>query len=1375
MPKSPPLFQRGLTTPWLFLSLGLAILAAVLGLDRWDAYRALQAQERQRLINEANAVGETLSSRMQVTSNLLEALRADLPWLLAQAEGPRLLNRRLTALVASSEGLRSLLVVDGDGTSMASNRQELIGINFRDQERYRTMSGDANPDRLYVSAPFKTPLGHWALSLGRVVVDDQGRFNGYVLAILDPEYFRLLLGTTVYAPDMRATVIHADGLVVYRAPDPEGLTGQNLLKLPQSLYRRFLDSGLDRGVLEGLATATGSERLTVFQTIEPSRTPADKPLVAAISRERSAVLAPWRQETWVRLGLFALIALVAAVGLLAYQRRQRADARWRLAAETERARDAERLRLATDGAELGVWYWDMATQTLNWSERCKVHLGLPPRQEPTFAAFYAGMHPDDRPRVEALLDQAVAARSEYTAEYRVHWPDGSEHWISAPGRVYTHPDGSPRGMGGITQDITAQKRAAEEIRALNASLEQKVAGRTAELVAARDRLQAALRRVAQSEARFRTMFAEAPLGIALIDSRTGRIDAVNDRFAAIAGRSREEMMASDWMRITHPDDVQAELDQMALLNAGEISGFQMNKRYLKPNGAPVWIGMTIAPVTLKPGESPRHLCMIEDITERMRLDTALRVAKEAAEAATQAKSEFLAHMSHEIRTPMNAVLGLAQLLGREGLSDHQADMVARIQTAGQTLLGIINDILDFSKIEAGQLRLETRTFDLATVLHKLDSLLNPVAFTKGLALRITAPLTSPGPVRGDPLRLEQVLVNLLGNAIKFTATGEVSLTVTALEPLPGAAEHAGQRLRFAVRDTGIGMSPAALASLFQPFTQADAGISRRFGGTGLGLSISQRLVALMGGTIQVESAEGQGSAFGFELTFARAAALGKEVPTAPVSELPAGPRLSGQRILVVDDSPMNRDLVERLLILEGARVTLAADGQQAVQLLQTPTPAHDAVLMDVQMPVMDGRAATRVIRDRLGLRDLPIIALTAGVLAEERQAIREAGVDAVLAKPLDLEELVAVLLRLIPPATRQAAAQARDQALAQGSAVGVGAQDAMPTSTAGPGDATPPRPASAANGDVPRSAVQGSGSPGDFPLIAGIDRERAAQVVGNDLAFFLGQLARLLRDASTQVEDCRLALLAGDRETAARRMHGLKGNAGNLGALALMRAAGALERAIKEQTPDPETAIRDQASDLETADQDQVMDLEMADQDQMTNLAMANQGPATDLAMANQGSAMDLEAGLAELERQLRDLAVASAPWLAVRDARGQPGVKAAMVPAGGQPDLQAQTQAEAKAQAQAQAQARQAAVPAGAMGEGAAAAPALAPVRLAALRDALRRHDLAAQDYYEELAIALAATWGEAETQALGEAIADLKFGVALAQIERRVPAAAM
>jgi signal transduction histidine kinase len=337
--------------------------------------------------------------------------------------------------------------------------------------------------------------------------------------------------------------------------------------------------------------------------------------------------------------------------------------------------------------------------------------------------------------------------------------------------------------------------------------------------------------------------------------------------------------------------------------------------------------------------------VVEEITEIKRIeeeiralnaDLEARVAARTADAnaASQAKSEFLSHMSHEIRTPMNGVLGLTQLLARQPLTNTQRDLVARIQDAGQSLLAIINDILDFSKIEAGQLRLEVRPFRLEDVKQKVENLLRPVAATKGLDLRIEPPTEPLDGLLGDALRLEQVLINLIGNAIKFTERGAVTLRIARLE-----GNAPGARLRFEIRDTGIGMDAATLTGLFQPFTQAEAGITRRFGGTGLGLSISRRLVELMGGAIGVESTTGHGSVFWFELPFDHARAGEAEATAAPVRERPAGPRLPGLRILAVDDSPMNRYLVERLLTLEGARVTLADDGQQAVQRLRIPDPA----------------------------------------------------------------------------------------------------------------------------------------------------------------------------------------------------------------------------------------------------------------------------------------------------------------------------------------------------------------------------------------------------------------------------------------------------
>jgi PAS domain S-box-containing protein len=746
-----------------------------------------------------------------------------------------------------------------------------------------------------------------------------------------------------------------------------------------------------------------------------------------------------------------------------------------------------------------------------------------------------------------------------------------------------------------------------------------------------------------AEARFRVIFEQAPLGVALLDSRGSRITETNQRFAEIVGRSPKELAGLDPMRITHPDDIRESLDYIAQLNIGKISGYRLNKRYLRPDGSVVWIGLTCAPVQVETEEAPRYLAIVEDITARKQMEERLQISEErhrlladnaidviltmnlegrfsyvspsveklrgftadeamqqsleemltpdslaiageyltrlrasqetgfplehfrgeleyrckdgstvwtdvtaspllstdgtlveilgvardiserklyehklrqvydAAEAANAAKSEFLAHMSHEIRTPMNAVLGLAQVLEREVLTGNQRDMVERIRTAGQSLLAILNDVLDLSKIEAGQLRIEPRPFELGRLLANLDSLMGQAARAKGLNLHIETPATPPGPLLGDRLRLEQVLFNLIGNAIKFTEQGGVTLLVEAHE-----RDETGLRLRFEVRDSGIGIAPESLARLFSPFTQADAGIGRRFGGTGLGLSICERLVELMGGEIGADSRIGQGSTFWFELPFQRGAAGETDTPTSAPQPSPTGPRLAGAHLLVVDDSAMNRDLVERALALEGASTTLAADGQQAVQLLRNRPDGFDAVLMDVQMPVMDGLTATRLIRGELGLTDLPIIAFTAGVRDEQQMVARAAGANDVLAKPMDLDQMAILLAKWIKP--RVAGNKA--------------------------GAASPP-------------ATEA------FPDIVGIDRERASQRLGRDRAMFIGLLELFIEDNAQAAEQTRQDLARGAQETAARRMHTLRSNAGFICAQDLMDLAGELEAAIE--------------------------------------------------------------------------------------------------------------------------------------------------------------------------------------------------------------------
>ncbi|AUB79747.1 CHASE domain-containing protein [Candidatus Thiodictyon syntrophicum] len=520
----------------------------------------------------------------------------------------------------------------------------------------------------------------------------------------------------------------------------------------------------------------------------------------------------------------------------------------------------------------------------------------------------------------------------------------------------------------------------------------------------------------------------------------------------------------------------------------------------------------------------RYRDNLEELVEERTGQLAERTRQ--ADAANRAKSEFLSNMSHEIRTPMNAMLGLAQVLERDTLSSEQRQMVQRIRAAGRTLLGIINDILDLSKIEAGQIQVETRPFELLPILAQVESLMGQLARTKGLGLRIDAPPGLANWLRGDPLRLEQVLVNLVGNAVKFTERGLVQVRVR--QP---AADADRVRLRFEVADTGIGIAPEHLATLGQPFTQADGTISRRFGGTGLGLAISKHLVELMGGTFGCDSALGVGSTFWFELPYARATeddALPAPVP-APAPGV--GPRLRGRHYLVVDDSHMNRDLLERALTREGARATLAADGRLALEILRAQPQGFAAVLMDIQMPVMDGLAATRAIRDELKLVALPVIAFTAGVLLEQRQAARDAGVNDILSKPVDLNELVAVLQRWSAPAAAEAPAPAPAPAWAS------------------PGKHDPEPPA-------------------DFPAIPGLDTRRAALQLDHDWDFFLAMLRDFAAEYGDAAQRIRLDLERGRWPEAARALHTLRGTAGNLGAHDLVQSAAVLETAISARQPD---------------------------------------------------------------------------------------------------------------------------------------------------------------------------------------------------------------
>lgn len=414
-------------------------------------------------------------------------------------------------------------------------------------------------------------------------------------------------------------------------------------------------------------------------------------------------------------------------------------------------------------------------------------------------------------------------------------------------------------------------------------------------------------------------------------------------------------------------------------------------------------------------ETQRALQRYSDLNERLEDIVAARTAdlvtaRQIAESANVAKSAFLANMSHELRTPMNAIMGMTELATRRASDPKQKDYLGKIMLAAQQLLAIINDILDLSKIEADRLTLERSELRLGDVLSSLDSLIGYQATEKGLALTITcAPDLRELPLLGDPLRLGQVLLNLTGNAVKFTSAGRIDVAAALVK------ESADQIVvRFDVRDTGVGIPAENLTRLFSAFEQGDNSTTRQYGGTGLGLAISKRLVALMGGSVGVNSSPGVGSHFWFTATLQKGQSVAVHAAALPyAAEAVLSARHRGARILLAEDEPITREVSLGLLEDVGLTVDAVSDGAQAVELARRNS--YDLILMDIQMTGMNGIVATRLIRAMPGHERTPILALTANAFAEDRRSCLQAGMNDHIAKPMAPEVFFQTLLKWLPP------------------------------------------------------------------------------------------------------------------------------------------------------------------------------------------------------------------------------------------------------------------------------------------------------------------------------------------------------------------------
>ena len=643
-------------------------------------------------------------------------------------------------------------------------------------------------------------------------------------------------------------------------------------------------------------------------------------------------------------------------------------------------------------------------------------------------------------------------------------------------------------------------------------------------IEANGQLQASLATLRERDEDLKATQEVARLGVYSLDYGSNFFQG-SDELRVIFGLEPDApLTVQRWLEIMHPQD-RLKMENIAARTPG-MTQLNVQYRIKRPaDGRTVWL-QVVGKIERDEADKPlRVRGAVQDITHRVlaeqhiqslneeledrvqqrtaqleALNQDLIRARDAANAAARAKADFLANMSHEIRTPLNAVIGFTHLALNTDLTARQRDYVDKIMTAARSLLRLISDVLDFSKIDAGKLTLEQMPFALDTVLAEVSDILAVQVSEKGLEMRFDTGGEVPPTLIGDSARLHQVLLNLLSNAVKFTERGMVSLSIAVGER---RGDHV--TLQFDVRDSGIGLSEEQQHRLFTPFDQADSSITRRYGGTGLGLAIARRLVGLMDGEIGVESVLGQGARFWFTAGFG--------VSATPAAPPPARGRrktvdLAGARVLVVEDNEINRMVTKDMLEQAGIVARFAENGVEGVRAVLEDGP-FDGVLMDVQMPRMDGYTATRLIRSNPGFAGLPIIALTANALQGDRDAALAAGMNDYIAKPVDPEVALETLCRWIRPC-------------------------------------------------APAAAGDGGG---------GLDRTAGLRRVGGNQALYDKILVRFAQDANQFAATFRTIFDAGDREAATRLVHSLKSSAGTIGADEVQRAAAHLEEFCRGAQP----------------------------------------------------------------------------------------------------------------------------------------------------------------------------------------------------------------
>jgi len=790
----------------------------------------------------------------------------------------------------------------------------------------------------------------------------------------------------------------------------------------------------------------------------------------------SALLGCLLPAPWMSACLVLLVGGTAAFLLVKAQRQSA------LFQEAENALFFEkRYRALIENLPQRIFLKDADSRYLSCNTSFARELGLEPAQ--VFGKTDYDLFP--APLAQKRLQDDVRILAAGVPEERDEQRERDHAWVSKALIPLKDDAGQICGLLGVLTDISSRKRAEAELK--------------------------------ESEERFRNTFEQAAVGICHL-SLTGGVIRINRRFCDILGYSQDELRGRTLDGIIHPEDLAAERDNVERLLQAEIDSFSAELRHLRKDGSLVWVNLSMSLVRTPRGEPKYFAGVIEDVTAKREAE-ALRQERDLVQASSRAMSQFLANMSHEIRTPMNAVIGLSRLALKTELNVKQRDYLEKICSSSRNLLAIINDILDFSKIEAGRIELEHTDFSLEEVLNTVSDMLAPKAEEKGVGYRVRLAPELPKTLLGDPLRLVQVLNNLIGNAVKFTEKGEV-----VVEVRPVSRQTDAVAVRFSVQDTGVGLTPEQMEKIFTPFTQADSSTTRRYGGTGLGLSISSQLVELMGGGLVVQSGPGAGSCFSFTVSFGLPGA--EEQPGCSRE-----PERRTLRLLALEGDPCVRGRIAQSLAGMPFTQEFAATPSQALAALeQAEHPGElpfDLVLISEATAGADG--LEQLCRE-IGARPWPRPALLVSVAGDRLEGVRrraaDLGVNGVLGLPasnsLILDGVVRALSRGCEPPPRRELSESRPQ----------------------------------------RAEPAGAADP--LAELPGLDIPRVLKRLGGNRTLLVRLLREFREESGASVAAIGKALERGEAALARRLSHTLKGVAGNLSATRVQASALALEEAIAQ-------------------------------------------------------------------------------------------------------------------------------------------------------------------------------------------------------------------